>query len=154
MTPKTTEQLFWEMYAIMQDMAEQFRQLSHTKSLPTPDYVTQYVANRCNVSVDEITTRSRKQDIAEARQLLSALLKIGLRLSARQVGTMVGNYNHATVLHSINKVSTRYAIYPMYRNSVDKMIERLFSEDQDYVKARIKDPHLDSRDLYAKFKTA
>jgi len=152
MTPKTTEQLFWEMYAIMQDMAEQFRQLSHIKSLPTPDYVTQYVANRCNVSVDEITTRSRKQDIAEARQLLSALLKIGLRLSARQVGTMVGNYNHATVLHSINKVSTRYAIYPMYRNSVDKMIERLFSEDQDYVKARIRDPKLDSRDLYAKFK--
>jgi len=152
MTPKTTEQLFWEMYAIMQDMAEQFRQLSHTKSLPTPDYVTRYVANRCNVSVDEITTRSRKQDIAEARQLLSALLKFGLRLSARQVGTMVGNYDHATVLHSINKVSTRYAIYPMYRNSVDKMIEHLFSEDQDYVKARIRDPHLDSRDLYAKFK--
>jgi len=140
------------MYAIMQDIAEQFRQLSHTKSLPTPDYVTQYVANRCNVSVDEITTRSRKQDIAEARQLLSALLKIGLRLSARQVGTMVGNYDHATVLHSINKVSTRYAIYPMYRNSVDKMIERLFSEDQDYVKARIRDPKLDSRDLYANMK--
>ena len=146
--------MFWEVYAIMQNIAEQFRELAHTRQLPTPNEVAGHVAACCGVQPELIFTKTRKREIAEARQLLSTLLKFGLKLSAAQVGIMVGNFDHATVLHGINQVSIRYQVYPKYRDSVDNMIEHLFNADQEHIKARIIDPHLDRKHTYAKLEVA
>jgi hypothetical protein len=148
---KTTEEMFWECFAVMQKIAEQYKLEKYLSEMPTPDAVTQYVAARCGVTETEITSKSRKAEIVEARQLLSTMLKFGLKITASNVGIIVGNFDHATVLHSIKEVSTRYNVYPAYRKSVNKMVEHLFKSDYDRIIERIIDPSKDRKESMFKF---
>jgi len=153
---KTTEEMFWEVYAIMQNMAERFKELAHSRLLPTQDQIIQHVSYSCKVDPDVVLTRTRKEEIAEARQLIHVLFKFGLNLSLSKAGYYGGRFDHATVMNSINRVSDRYKSYPMYRESVNQMIANLFQseENQNQIKARIIDPHLDRKHTYAKLELA
>ena len=153
---KTTEEMFWEVFAIMQNMAEKFKELAKDRLLPTRDQIVKHVSYSCNVDPDIVLTRTRKEEIAEARQLIHVLFKFGLNLSLSKAGYYGGRFDHATVMNSINRVSDRYNSYPMYRDSVNQMISHLFQSEeiQQHIKARIIDPHLDRKHSYAKLETA
>lgn len=75
------------------------------KAQATPEEVVALVARHFEISLDDLTSPSRKRDIVQARQVAMFLLRNELDLSYASVGALFGGRDHATVMHSVEKVS-------------------------------------------------
>ena len=64
------------------------------------------VAHEYDICPDEITTRTRRQPIAAARQLVIYLLRSNTSLTLEDIGSAVGRH-HSTVIHAINTIEGR-----------------------------------------------
>lgn len=79
-----------------------------------------------NVKKDLIQSSSRKREIVQARQVTMYFIKKHTELSLSQIGTHVGNRNHATVLHACNTVKDLSDVDKGFRSDIDE-IERLLT---------------------------
>lgn len=86
------------------------------------DQVKSYVKNldrsmieaekRCriafNCGLKSITAKSRKREITEKRQIVMCWLKNNTKKSLREIGILMGNHDHATVLHAVKTYNDLY----------------------------------------------
>lgn len=79
-----------------------------------------------NVKKDLIQSASRKREIVQARQVTMFFIKKHTELSLSQIGSHVGNRNHATVLHACNTVKDLTEVDKGFRSDIDE-IERLLT---------------------------
>lgn len=79
-----------------------------------------------NIKRDLIQSASRKREIVQARQVTMFFIKKHTELSLSQIGTQVGNRNHATVLHACNTVKDLAEVDKGFRSDIDE-IERLLN---------------------------
>ena len=68
--------------------------------------VLEAVAHEYDICPTEITTRTRRQPIAAARQLVIYLLRATTPLTLSDIGMAVDRH-HATVIHAINTIDQR-----------------------------------------------
>ncbi len=78
------------------------------------------VAREYDLNPSEITTRTRRQPVAAARQLVIYLLRTTTRLTLTEIGAAVGRH-HATVIHAVNTIDGRRA----YDHTLNNQIRRL-----------------------------
>lgn len=62
------------------------------------------VAKHYNVSILEVRSKTRQQDIAVARQIAFYMMKKMSYCSLQTIGSYIGGRDHSTVIHAINKV--------------------------------------------------
>jgi len=62
------------------------------------------VAKHYSVSINEIRSKTRQQDIAAARQIAFYMMKKMSFCSLQVIGSYIGGRDHSTVIHAINKV--------------------------------------------------
>ena len=74
-----------------------------------------------NVKQEDIYGKSRKSEIVLARQLSIYLAQVHTQLSASKIGLLIGNKNHATVLHSIKTIKKRLKIDKNLKEQVDEL---------------------------------
>lgn len=74
------------------------------KAQVTPEEVVALVARHFEISLDDLASPSRKREIVQARQVAMFLLRNELDLSYASVGALFGGRDHATVMHSVEKV--------------------------------------------------
>ncbi|MBQ9444641.1 MAG: chromosomal replication initiator protein DnaA [Lachnospiraceae bacterium] len=67
--------------------------------------ILEVVCDYYHVSLEEINSKKRSQDIVHPRQVATYLCRNLTESSQEQVGRMVGNRDHATVISSINKIN-------------------------------------------------
>lgn len=79
-----------------------------------------------NVKKDLIQSASRKREIVQARQVTMYFIKKHTELSLAQIGSHVGNRNHATVLHACNTVKDLSEVDKGFRSDIEE-IERLLN---------------------------
>lgn len=84
--------------------------------------ITSQVCNHFNISEKVVYSKSRKREIAQARQVAMYLAKQLTDRSLSEIGAAMGNRNHATVLHSIRNVADQMEYDSFLRRSV-KQIE-------------------------------
>lgn len=77
--------------------------------------ILQAVAGEYGVTVDEIISRSRLRDIAEARQMAMYLIREVLDYTPDRIGEAIGR-NRVTVIYAIQKIADLA--------SVDKQTQR------------------------------
>jgi len=90
--------------------------------------VIDYVTERYMVSFDEVQSSSRKQNIAEPRQIIHWMLRNRVcynRLSLNAVGELVGSRDHATVLHSVKAINNWLATDREFRERLMVMCNEL-----------------------------
>ena len=58
-----------------------------------------------NVTIEDINSKKRSQDIVHPRQVATWLCRNMTENSQEQVGKAVGDRDHATVINSINKIN-------------------------------------------------
>jgi chromosomal replication initiation ATPase DnaA len=154
----TTEEQLIKIHSNLGVCIAKLREIRQTEKILNCNVsdILEHVSERCGITISEMLDKSRRSEIVNARQIASTLIKFGLRMSLKDVGENMGGFDHSTILHSINEVSNSYSVYPMYKQSVDKMIDHLFTSDEirQYIKDRIIDPHLDRKNSYAKFEPA
>ena len=73
----------------------------------SPDFVQTIVCEYLNVTVAELTSKSRKRHIAQARQIAMYLIKETAQISLTSIGRHFGGRDHSTVSHAIKSVEKK-----------------------------------------------
>lgn len=82
---------------------EKVKQMNHANDKSVLDMIVQYVSEKLGVEVDALFGRSRKREIAYARQLCIYLIKRKTKFTFSDIGRYF-NRDHTTVIHSINAI--------------------------------------------------
>lgn len=91
----------------------------------TVEYIRDLVCEHFALSVDAISTRSRKREVVQARQIAMYLSKQHTRNSLSSIGDLIGQRDHATVLHACKIVTDLMEIDKSFRMSVQEIEEKL-----------------------------
>lgn len=78
--------------------------VSLRKKAVTIERIQEFVAQKYNIKVDELISKSNKREIAEPRQIAMYICKQLTKTPLNDIGNKFGGKHHSTVLHSINKV--------------------------------------------------
>lgn len=89
------------------------------------DKIVEEVSNIYNISQEDIYGKSRKAEIVQARQLSIYLAQLHTRLSVSKIGLLIGNKNHATVLHSIKAIKNRLKTDKALKEQIDELTDIL-----------------------------
>nr|MBR4280128.1 chromosomal replication initiator protein DnaA [Clostridia bacterium] len=71
----------------------------------TAQLIMQTVADYYSITMDDLTSHSRRREITVPRQIAMYLTREMTNLSLPQIGTVFGNRDHTTVLHGCDKVA-------------------------------------------------
>ena len=83
------------------------------------------VADFYNLSTDDLLSRSRKQEIAKARQVAMYLCRELTDQSYASIGTRFGGRDHSTVIHAYKKIEDRMDVEPDVRDEVQSIRKRV-----------------------------
>lgn len=87
--------------------------------------VMELVAERLHVTVDQLKSKKRTQDLALARQVAMYVARERVGASLNQIGAAFGKRDHTTVLHACHKVQTLYEKDPQFRGLVKDLLAAL-----------------------------
>lgn len=85
----------------------------------TPEGIMQTVAKQLGVKVRDLQSKSRKQNIVQARQLAMYLCHKYTDLSYAQIGRAIGGRDHSTVLYGCDQVAQRISMSADFRHKVE-----------------------------------
>lgn len=91
----------------------------------TVEHIRDVVCAHFSLSVDAISTRSRKREVVQARQIAMYLSKQLTKNSLSSIGNTIGQRDHATVLHACKIVSDLMEIDKSFRSSVREIEAKL-----------------------------
>lgn len=99
---------------------------AHTvKKEITLDQIIESTCEQMNIKEEDIYGKSRKANIVLARQLSMYLAQEFTQLTTSKIGILVGNRNHATVIHSVKTISNRLKTDKELRKCVDELENKL-----------------------------
>ena len=78
-----------------------------------------------SLSIDAISTKSRKREVVQARQIAMYLSKQLTKSSLASIGNTIGQRDHATVLHACKIVNDLMDCDKNFRLSVREIEEKL-----------------------------
>ena len=90
----------------------------------TFEMITETVASHYNLDSEILFGKSRKREIADARQLVMYLSKNKTQLSSTNIGVRFAR-NHATVLHACKQIEQRLSIDAKFKAEVAEIEEEL-----------------------------
>ena len=96
-----------------------------TKKVNTVEKIRDVVCEYFSLSVDAISTKSRKREVVQARQIAMYLSKQLTKSSLSTIGNTIGQRDHATVLHACKIVTDLMDCDKNFRSSVKEIEERL-----------------------------
>lgn len=111
------------------DLAEKVisRIVNITPKVNTVEKIRDIVCDYFALSVDAISTKSRKREVVQARQIAMYLSKQHTKNSLASIGEVIGRRDHATVLHACKIVSDLMETDKNFRVSVNEIEQRLKS---------------------------
>lgn len=96
------------------------RKVTHNENkVITVDDIINSVCKHFGLETSAIYTKSRKREVVQARQIAMYLAKNNTELSAAKIGTLIGNKDHATVLHACKTIKELREVDKTFRAEVD-----------------------------------
>ena len=96
----------------------------HKKPLTIPQ-IKRLVSTKLNVSIDDLSSKSRTKDIAFARQIAMYLSREVTNISLLKIGDNFGNRDHTTVMHAIDKVKHLISTDNDVKTIVDDLADQI-----------------------------
>ena len=87
----------------------------------TIDDILEKVCHHFNVSVQAVSSKSRKRDLVVPRQVSMYLAQKYTKMPASRIGKLVGGRDHSTVLHSCAQVETRLKTDNLFAAEVESI---------------------------------
>ena len=85
----------------------------------------QTVADHYNLSTEELISKRRDRKTALARGVAIYLMREGYNCSLTEIGKELGGRNHATILHSYEKLASELSINPNLANQVTEIKRKI-----------------------------
>lgn len=98
---------------------------SKQKICPDSMQVTKAVAASYGYSLDDIRAKGRNKELVQARQVVMYLLKQYTNCSLRDIGVFLGNRDHSTVIHGIDKVIHEMEISSEFKHRISDIEQSL-----------------------------
>lgn len=99
--------------------------IRHTDKEVTIDMIQQIVADYFKISVDELKSKTRKKEIATARQIAMHFSKELTQIPLKVIGANFGGRDHSTVVHASKAVEKKSASDSLYEKIVQDIREQL-----------------------------
>ncbi len=87
----------------------------------TIDTIVSKVCEHYDIEKDSLHSRSRKHNVAIARQVAMYLAKKYTDTSCVRIGKLIANRNHSTVLHSCKMVQTQLEVDKNFRSEMEEI---------------------------------
>lgn len=97
---------------------------SESKAISIDDIIST-VCKHFGLDTSAIHTKSRKREVVQARQIAMYLAKQNTELSTSKIGTLIGNKDHATVLHACKTVKELKEVDKTFRAEIEELQETL-----------------------------
>lgn len=75
-----------------------------TQKIVTVESITETIANHFNITPEDIISSKKSRNIAYPRQICMYLCRELTDVSLKDIGKRLGNRDHTTILHGINKI--------------------------------------------------
>lgn len=92
------------------------------------ELIQEIVADYFSISVDELKSKTRKKDIANARQIAMYFSKEYTKEPLRTIGDYFGGKDHSTVVHACKTVSTRSNSDALYNRILEELLDLMKSK--------------------------
>ena len=103
------------------------KKVTHNENKPvTIDDIIRVVCTHYGLEPNTIHTKSRKHDVVQARQVAMYLAKTYTDLSTAKIGNLIGNRDHATVLHACKTIKAL------------KDVDKAFQTEMEEIQAELK----------------
>ena len=89
------------------------------------EYIQKVVCDYFNISLDTLTSKTRKREIVQARQLVMYFAKEYTKSSLALIGTYCGNKDHATVLHAVRTINNLLETDKQFRGYVKDLDKKI-----------------------------
>lgn len=95
------------------------------KKVITPDYIINVVSEHFDISVEDIKSNKRSSRIVFPRQIAMFLCRDLTDNALKTIGQYIGNRDHTTVKHGIEKIEKEMAKSPTTQNTIDILKKKI-----------------------------
>jgi chromosomal replication initiator protein len=95
------------------------------KKVVTPEYIISVVAEHYNISVSDILGNKRNSKIVVPRQVAMYLCREIISTPLKTIGKCLGNRDHTTVMHGIEKIVKEIESDDNLKNTIDILIKKI-----------------------------
>lgn len=89
------------------------------KKIITPEYVLSVVGEHFDVSVKDLEGNKRNSKIVMPRQIAMYLIRELTDAPLKMIGKMLGNRDHTTVMHGIEKIENELEVNEILKNTIN-----------------------------------
>ncbi|MCQ2375675.1 MAG: chromosomal replication initiator protein DnaA [Salinivirgaceae bacterium] len=116
-------------HAITMDLAKQQidKLVKNTSRELSIDYIQKIVCDYFDLPSEAITSKTRKREIVQARQIAMYFAKNKTKLSLATIGSQIGGKDHATVLHACKTVNNLIDTDRQFKNYIEEIERKLKS---------------------------
>lgn len=91
-----------------------------TKTI-TIDHIIKVVCEHYGIETEKIHDKSRRREIVQARQMAMYLAKQTTDYSAAKIGKLIGDRDHATVLHAVKTVKNQADVDKYFKSELEEI---------------------------------
>ena len=89
------------------------------------DYIQKVVSDYFQLDLDTLQSKTRKRHVVQARQLAMFFAKKFTKASLANIGSQIGDRDHATVLHACKTVDNLVATDKQFKKFVEDIHKKL-----------------------------
>ncbi|MEH0157917.1 chromosomal replication initiator protein DnaA [Limibacter armeniacum] len=97
----------------------------NTEKEITVEFIQQVVAEYFSISVEELKSKTRKKDIANARQIAMYFSKEYTKEPLKAIGDHFGGRDHSTVVHASKTVSQKSDSDALYNRILEELLDQM-----------------------------
>lgn len=91
----------------------------------TPELIIEVIAEHFNLTTNELYSINKSRNIAYPRQVAMYLCRKLTDFSLSDIGKIMGNRDHTTILHGIDKVEKNIKSDPSMQNTIDVLTKKI-----------------------------
>ncbi len=91
----------------------------------TPQLIIEVVTEHFQISMDQMISKNRSNEIARPRQIAMYLCKNMTDIPLDSIGTLLGGRDHSTIIHGINKISKELETNDNTRNLIETIKKKI-----------------------------
>ncbi|MDF2951331.1 MAG: chromosomal replication initiator protein DnaA [Anaerocolumna sp.] len=95
------------------------------KKQVTPELIIDVIAEHFNITSNDIYSINKSRNIAFPRQIAMYMCRKLTELSLSDIGKLMGNRDHTTVLHGIDKIETNMKKDASMQNTIDVLMKKI-----------------------------
>ena len=91
----------------------------------TPQLIIEVVSEHFNISLDQMISKNRSNEIARPRQIAMYLCKTMTDIPLDSIGSLLGGRDHSTIIHGIKKIADDYDSNEQTRNLIETIKKKI-----------------------------